>query len=115
MYSVNVIIFVLLLSVMNMQTPIEPYPAAPVCAGEHDHSEFHTLWNSIDGCHYDHEHGQNPFTLEVTLTFPGFDLHTLLGGVEIGHTNPSSPMENHHKHGGMKWDVTLSHNAGCVG
>ena len=48
-------------------------------------------------------------------TFPGFDLKALLGGVGVGHTNPSSPMENTHKHGGFKWDVTLSPSAGCRG
>ena len=97
---------------------IAPYPDAPLCpdSGEaHDNSLFHTLWDSARGCHYDHEHGQNPFTPEVEATFPGFDLRSLLGGVGIGHTNPSSPMENTHKHGGFKWDVTLSHSVGCVG
>lgn len=96
-------------------TPITPYLSAPACVGEHDHSDFHTLWNSVDGCHYDHEHGQYPFTQAVANAFPGFDLQALIGGVGVGHTNPSSEMENHHKHGGMKWDVTLSHTKGCTG
>jgi hypothetical protein len=93
--------------------PVPPYPDAPLCEG-HDNSTFHTLWNDT-GCHYDHEHGNNPFTSEVTVTFPGFDFFARLGGVGVGHTNPSSPMENHHKHGGFKWDVTLTHSAGCMG
>jgi hypothetical protein len=100
------------------QVGIAPYPDAPLCpdSGEaHDNSLFHTLWDSTRGCHYDHEHGQNPFTPEVAATFPGFDLRELIGGVGVGHTNPSSPMENTHKHGGFKWDVTLSHSVGCVG
>lgn len=97
----------------NTPTPQTPYPSAPLCTGEHDHSLFHTLWNSVQGCHYDHEHGTYPFTENVSTTFPGFDLYALLGSVEVGHTNPSSEMENHHKHGGMKWDVTLSHTKGC--
>ena len=95
-----------------------PYPDAPLCAdsGEaHDNSLFHTLWDSTRGCHYDHEHGQYPFTPEVAATFPGFDLRALIGGVGIGHTNPSSPMENTHKHGGFKWDVVLSHSTACEG
>lgn len=97
---------------------VAPYPNAPLCpdSGEaHDNSLFHTLWDSRRGCHYDHEHGQNPFTREVAKSFPRFDLRKLLGGVGVGHTNPSSPMENTHKHGGFKWDVTLSHSAGCEG
>ena len=97
---------------------IAPHPNAPLCddAGDfHDNSMFHSLWDSDRGCHYDHEHGQNPFTTEVEDTFPGYDLRALLGGVGVGHTNPSSPMENTHKHGGFKWDVTLSHSVGCSG
>lgn len=97
---------------------IVAYPAAPVCpdGGEaHDNSLFHTLWDSSRGCHYDHEHGQDPFTPEVAAAFPGFDLLTLLGGVEIGHPNPSGPMENTHKHGGFKWNVQLQHPQPCVG
>src|SRR5215211_7556544 len=69
-----------------------PYPEAPLCPDSveaHDNSLFHTLWDSTRDCHYDHEHGQNPFTSEVAATFPGFDLITLLGGVGVGHTNPS--------------------------
>ena len=95
-----------------------PFPDAPLCpdTGEaHDTSLFHTLWDSTRGCHYDHEHGQDPFTSEVTAAFPELDLRELIGGVGVGHTNPSSPMENTHKHGGFKWDVTLSHTVGCLG
>ncbi len=98
--------------------PGAPYPEAPLCAdsgGLHNNGLFHTLWDSVRGCHYDHEHGRNPFTPEVAAAFPGFDLYALLGNVQIGHTNPSSPMENTHKHTGFKWDVTLSHTAGCAG
>jgi hypothetical protein len=98
--------------------PIAPFSDAPLCpdTGEaHDNSLFHTLWDDQRGCHYDHEHGQNPFTPEVAAAVPGFDLRALIGGVGVGHTNPSSPMENTHKHGGFKWDVTLSHSVGCLG
>jgi len=100
---------------------ITPYPDAPLCADSgafgHDNSLFHTLWDSMraTACHYDHEHGQNPFTPEVAATFPGFDLHALLGHVGVGHTNPSSPMENTHKHGGFKWNVQLVHPENCNG
>ena len=99
-------------------TGIAPYPDAPLCpdTGEaHDRSLFHTLWDDKRGCHYDHEHGQNPFTPEVAEAFPGFDLKALLGGVGVGHTNPSSPMENTHKHEGFKWQVLLGHPNGCEG
>lgn len=92
---------------------IEPYIDAPACES-HSNSEFHTLWNYDVGCHYDHEHGQNPFTQQVESFFPGFDLYELLGWVQIGHTNPSSPMENTHKHGGFKWDVVVPAPNGCT-
>ena len=99
---------------------VAPYTNAPLCPDSreaHDNSLFHTLWDGARGCHYDHEHGQYPFMPEVAATFPGFDLRTLLGpdSAGVGHTNPSSPMENTHKHGGFKWDVTLSHSTGCAG
>jgi hypothetical protein len=98
-------------TVMVSETPahpgveIDPYPNAPLCAS-HNPTVFHALWNYA-GCHYDHEHGVSPFTPAVAAAFPGFDLQALLGGVQIGHTNPSSPVENTDKHGGMKWNVEL--------
>lgn len=95
-------------------TPTGPWPGSPPCQ-VHDNNVFHGLWNNDLGCHYDHEHGQNPFTPEVATAFPGFDLQALLGGVQIGHTNPSSEMENTMKHGGFKWNVQLSHPQGCAG
>jgi len=95
-----------------------PYPGAPFCpdsGGAHDNRRFHALWDSERRCHYDHEHGHDPFTQEVAAAFPGFDLRALLGGVGVGHTNPSGPMENTHKHGGFKWNVQLTHPQGCRG
>ena len=91
--------------------PVEPFPDAPLCPNaiaDHDYSVFHTLWDSAQGCHHDHEHGTYPFTDEVAEAFPGFDLRALIGGVGVGHTNPSSPTENILKHGGLKWDVNLA-------
>lgn len=98
--------------------PATPYPSAPLCPDsgeEHDNSIFHTLWDENRGCHYDHEHGTNPFTQAVANAFPGFDLFALLGNVGVGHTNPSSPMENTMKHGGFKWNVQLAHPQVCAG
>lgn len=93
----------------------QPFPGAPSCpASAHNNSTFHTLWNSQLRCHYDHEHGTNPFTPEVSSAFPGFNLLSLLGNVQIGHTNPSGPMENTHKHGGFKWQVQPFAPQGCA-
>ena len=90
----------------------QPFLSAPLCldsGASHNNSLFHTLWDGVRGCHYDHEHGQNPFTPEVAAMFPGFDLRALIGGVGVGHTNPSSEMENTHKHGGFDWNVQLKY------
>ena len=90
------------------------YPEAPLCP-THDPTKWHGLWDSARGCHYDHEHGTSPFTPQVAAAFPGFDLRSLLCGIEIGHCVPSGPMEHTHKHGGFKWNVALGHPHGCEG
>jgi hypothetical protein len=97
--------------------PYTPWPDAPLCPDTGHHHQvdvFHTLWDAVRGCHYDHEHGENPFTPEVAAMFPGYDLYALLGNVQIGSTNPSSSMENTHKHGGFKWQVDVPAPQGCV-
>ncbi len=96
---------------------ILPFPSALLCpdsGSAHDVTLFHTIWDSERGCHYDHEHGTNPFTPEVAALFPGYNLRALLCNTEINHCNPSSGMENTHKHGGWKWDVMLANPHGCV-
>lgn len=89
----------------------------PCPESAHTNSKFHTLWDPILKCHYDHEHGENPFAPEVTNVFPNFNLLSLLGGVQVGHTNHSSPIENVHggtgKHGGMKWQTDATAPQGC--
>lgn len=82
-----------------------PRPDALACA-YHNTNVFHTLWDSYNDCHYDHEHGDYPFQA-IAATFPDFDYFALLCGLEISHCNPSSPMENTHKHGGHKWQVDV--------
>jgi len=94
---------------------VEPYPEAPLCPDSgllHNYIEFHTIWDSMRGCHYDHEHGTNPFTPEMDAILPGIE--SFLGGVQIGSTNPSSPIENVLKHGGEKWDAIISNPHGCL-
>lgn len=94
--------------------PGAPRADAPLCPS-HDPTKWHGLWDSARGCHYDHEHGTFPFTPEVAAAFPGFDLRTLLCGIEIGTCVPSGPTEHSHKHGGFKWNVQLKHPEGCAG
>jgi hypothetical protein len=42
-----------------VRSPALPYPAAPLCP-THDGTTYHSLWDSVRGCHYDHEHGDDP-------------------------------------------------------
>ncbi len=100
------------LTLTPSETPVftAPYPGAALCPDSgvaHDANLFHALWDSTRGCHYDHEHGTSPFTAEVAAAFPDFDLQALLGGIQVGTTNPTSPMENSMKHGGFKWQEDL--------
>lgn len=96
---------------------VTPFADAPLCPDSgvnHSTEEFHTLWDGSRGCHYDHEHGQNPFTSQVAAMFlPLGDILDLTGGREVSHTNPTSIMENDHKHGGNKWNVQEQHPEGC--
>lgn len=93
---------------------IAPFVDAPECDPlPVGHTNFHTLWNSALGCHYDHEHGQNPYTASVQAVFPGFDLLELNGGYEISSPNPSSPTELMMKGGGYKWQISTNAPNGC--
>lgn len=89
---------------------IQPFRNAAYCSDvgeQHDNSMWHGLWDYDRGCAYDHEHGAYPFTPDVAAFFP-FNIRFEMGNVDIGHTNPSSPMENTHKHEGFKWQVDLT-------
>ena len=96
---------------------ITPYSSAPLCPDSgvgHDYTQFHTLWDSERGCHYDHEHGADPYTDDVMAKFPGFDLLALHCFSPVGGCNPTSPIENLLKHGGMKIQVDLDTPQGCA-
>lgn len=109
----------LLLAAMFSQMPlaavavggVAPYPSAPACP-THDPMKFHKLWDWSRGCHYDHEHGDNPFTQAATDAFPGVDLRALLGDTEVGLNTYSSQAEPTTKHSGFKYTVAL--NVPCV-
>jgi hypothetical protein len=103
-------------TIRNPDGTWNPYPSAPLCV--HTTDKFHTLWDPVVGCHYDHEHGDNPFTSDLANAFPrsivGNDLRGFLGGVEIAHTNHSGPAENTTKHGGFKWQAQATTPNGCA-
>lgn len=83
-----------------------PWPGAPLCPNalaDHNTNDWHALWDAAHGCHYDHEHGQNPCTSAVLVVFGDLGIDPC----KVSHTNPSSPAENTNKHGGHKWTVAL--------
>ena len=87
-----------------------PYPTAPLCT-THDNSLFHTLWNSAGGgCHYDHEHGDDPAQVPALL---GIDPLQFTGGQSISYPWQTTD-ENLLKHEGYKWTVRATNEDPCV-
>jgi hypothetical protein len=98
-----VVLVALLLVATPAAAQVEPYPAAPPCPS-HDNRAWHGLWDAQRGCHYDHQHGDNPH--EVDDLF-GTSLFRLMGG-EISHpwqTFSTAGYENDLKHAGYFWHV----------
>lgn len=94
--------------------PIAPYADAPPCPAElHDNRTWHSLWNETAGCHYDHQHGNNPhelndlFGLDFFL-WSGGDLSApwqTFSGAGAHHEQPGNEacMENDCKPDGYVW------------
>ena len=78
--------------------PIAPYPSAPECT-EHDGRTFHALWDEVDGCHYDHEHGR----LYPEWAHEIWGDYAEITGYEIGYAW-ETPGENEMKHPGYNFD-----------
>jgi hypothetical protein len=90
-------------TILTGQVLFAPYESAPACT-THNKRAFHTLWNPIDGCHYDHQHGDNPHDVDDLF---GTSLFTLMGG-EVSHpwqTFSDAGYENDLKHAGYFWHV----------
>lgn len=83
---------------------VQPYVGAPACPS-HDPTVWHGLWDSVRGCHYDHEHGSDPATMNGVfgpwaaqwggqqISYPWQTYHSGEHGVTY---------ENDAKHGGYK-------------
>jgi hypothetical protein len=87
-----------------------PHANAPLCPS-HDPNQWHGLWDSARGCHYDHEHGDDP-----ALGNAYFGPLSYAGGQTISYVWATSHHENTMKHGGYKISVrTPEHNPwpGC--
>lgn len=121
------LLLVLAAAVSSASAPVAPYVGAPLCA-THDPTAYHTLWNDVDGCHYDHEHKSSPHDVDDVL---GTDYYTWAGG-EISypwqthagggahHSQPQAgQLENELKHTGYNWivrnDMPCVPAAGAVG
>lgn len=93
---------------------LEPYAGAPECPPDvHNPRLWHGLWNAELGCHYTHEHHENPhrmdylFGTDVYIWMNGEISHpwqTFSGALdEFEHPHGGSCMENDCKHEGYKW------------
>lgn len=86
----------------------EPEPTDPPNEGnlcpDHDPTKWHPLYDEARGCHYDHEHKEDPRELDDLFGPVG----ALYGGQEISYpwqTFSDAGTENEHKHGGYGWLV----------
>lgn len=88
---------------------IEPYPSAPACPPElHNPHEWHGIWNYEHGCHYDHEHGDDPSQLDHLFGPLGAEW----GGNGLDHVFSTDGEHNDFKHRTHK--VTVRRNLPCV-
>lgn len=87
---------------------------APLCPDElHDDRAWHSLWNSTAGCHYDHQHGNDPHELDhkfgtMFYAWAGGELSSpwqTFTGAGMHHETPGNEacMENTCKHAGYIW------------
>lgn len=103
---------------------IDPYPGAPACT-DHDPEVWHGLWNAELGCHYDHEHKDDPRSVDdifgpVGEFYNGQEIsypwQTFVGANE-DYPDPPAPgqnmLENEFKHTGYGWLVRRD-IAGCT-
>ena len=94
-----------------MQGPegIAPYASAPLLP-THDPTAWHGLWDATHGCHYDHEHGDNPSLADAYFGKAG----ALWGGQTISYPFATSVMEDTMKHARYKYRAWQSNGNGFV-
>ena len=89
--------------------PIAPYAGAPLC-NLHNPDQWHPLWDSVHGCHYDHEHGVNPEGSGIAGVMASLGAPTLRewnGGVDFGYVWQTAG-ENFNKHRGYKGQSAIN-------
>lgn len=95
-------------------TTVPTLPAGMPLCPSHDPTVYHALIDTARGCHYDHEHGDNPNLADAVFGLPA----AAWGGQTVSWPWATSAMENGDmagmggKHGGYKWAVLL--NQPCI-
>lgn len=98
--------------------PVDPYPAAPACPS-HDPLAWHGLWDAARGCHYNHQHGDDPRTVDDIF---GVDWLNATGGDMQMWWQPAgvNPVDTARKHNALFWLVrkgepcTSDFGTGCI-
>lgn len=88
---------------------IPPFPGAPLCP-THNDTQYHGLWDSARGCHYDHTHNDDPSQADSIFGAAG----SLWGGQTIGYPFQTPNENNPTGHSGYKYFVNLAPNPVCA-
>lgn len=86
---------------------IPPFPGAPACP-THDDTQYHGLWDSVRGCHYDHTHNDDPALADSIFGSAG----AAWGGQTISYPFMTPNENDGMGHSGYKYFVNL--NSGCA-
>lgn len=84
------------------QTLVAPYAGAPECS--HDPTVWHGLWDFERGCHYDHQHGDDPHSVDGL--FGTAFLEDTGGELQMFYQPaPVNDIDYRRKHFGLFWMV----------
>lgn len=98
-------------------TPAPPNANAPYCPDQidmtiHDRTKWHSIWDSSRGCWYEHDHGDDPKTMnDIFGPLTGQEIsypHQTFSGADFNYGPiPSDPakLENNLKHEGYFWST----------
>lgn len=110
LYSMSIITLLLLSlgGASNAQTApseavIQPFQGAPLCP-THDPTQWHGIWDYQRGCHYDHEHGDNPALADSIFGKLGEEW----GGMGIDHPFHTANEHDDVKHRSHKVAVRVN-------
>lgn len=84
------------------QAGIPPYAGAPLCP-THEDRQFHSLWDSVRGCHYDHTHHDDPSLADHLFGVAGEEW-----GQNLSYPWMTKNENDDHGHPGYKYYVNLA-------